>query len=215
MVEMSVAGIALDAASRTPIVLLRDPSGRRQVPIWIDQAQAHNIMAGLQGTESPRPLSHDLMAALLEAGGLELRRVIVHAIEDSTFHAVLKLQEITEEENETNGDEPSSEADQELIEVDARPSDAIALAVRTGSGIWMLEEVVAEASIPVDAEADAEDQSAFNRFVDDLSPAALVRHLRHRGAHEPGGHQSIDDQTNDDDSKDGDSNSGEPSTDDP
>ena len=215
MVEMSVAGIALDGASRTPIVLLRDPSGRRQVPIWIDQAQAHNIMAGLQGTESPRPLSHDLMAALLEAGGLELRRVIVHAIEDSTFHAVLKLHEITDEDSESNGDEPSSEADQELIEVDARPSDAIALAVRTGSGIWMLEEVVAEASIPVDAEADAEDQSAFNRFVDDLSPAALVRHLRHRGAHEPGGHQSIDDQTNDDDSKDGDSNSGEPSTDDP
>ena len=204
MVEMSVAGIALDAASRTPIVLLRDPSGRRQVPIWIDQAQAHNIMAGLQGTESPRPLSHDLMAALLEAGGLELRRVIVHAIEDSTFHAVLKLQEITEE-RETNGDEPGSEADQELIEVDARPSDAIALAVRTGSSIWMLEEVVAEASIPVDAEADAEDQSAFSRFVDDLSPAALVRHLRHRGTDDPGAKEANDDEPNNDD----------PSTDDP
>ena len=64
--------------------------------------------------------------------------------------------------------------------MDARPSDAIALAVRTGSGIWMLEEVVAEASIAVDAEADARDQSDFNRFVDELSPAALVRHLRGR-----------------------------------
>tara|TARA_B100001939_G_scaffold322409_1_gene312860 strand:- start:370 stop:960 length:591 start_codon:yes stop_codon:yes gene_type:complete len=186
MVEMSVAGIALDAASRTPIVLLRDPSGRRQVPIWIDQAQAHNIMAGLQGTESPRPLSHDLMATLLEAGGLELRRVIVHAIEDSTFHAVLKLQDITDDSDSgLDGEEPNPTADQELIEVDARPSDAIALAVRTGSSIWMLEEVVAEASIPVDAEADAEDQSAFSRFVDDLSPAALVRHLRRRGTDEP------------------------------
>ena len=186
MVEMSVAGIALDAASRTPIVLLRDPSGRRQVPIWIDQAQAHNIMAGLQGTESPRPLSHDLMATLLEAGGLELRRVIVHAIEDSTFHAVLKLQDITDDSDHgLDGDEPNPTTDQELIEVDARPSDAIALAVRTGSSIWMLEEVVAEASIPVDAEADAEDQSAFSRFVDDLSPAALVRHLRRRGSDEP------------------------------
>ncbi|WP_392348212.1 bifunctional nuclease family protein [Parasynechococcus sp.] len=174
MVEMSVAGIALDAASRTPMVLLRDPSGRRQIPIWIDQAQAHNIMAGLQGGAPPRPLSHDLMAALLVAGGLELERVIVHAIEDSTFHAVLKLRPDLDEA------ELAENKVLELIEVDARPSDAIALAIRTGSGIWMLEEVVAEASIPVDAEADAEDQSAFSRFINELSPAALARHLRNQ-----------------------------------
>ena len=179
MVEMSVAGIALDAASRSPIVLLRDPSGRRQVPIWIDQAQAHHIMAGLQDTPPPRPLSHDLMSALLVAGGLELDRVIVHAIEDSTFHAVLKLRP------EMDDDELDIDDEMEFIEIDCRPSDAIALAVRTGSGIWMLEEVVAEASIAVDAEADAEDQSAFSRFVDDLSPAALVRHLNKRGDTDP------------------------------
>ena len=177
MVEMSVAGIALDAASRTPIVLLRDPSGRRQVPIWIDQAQAHNIMAGLQSSESPRPLSHDLMAALLLAGDLTLQRVIIHAIEDDTFRAVLKL---SRDVPSTEQEAPEEEEEEDDIDVDARPSDAIALAVRTGSGIWMLEEVVAEASIAVDAEADARDQSDFNRFVDELSPAALVRHLRGR-----------------------------------
>ena len=189
MVEMSVAGIALDAASRTPIVLLRDPSGRRQVPIWIDQAQAHNIMAGLQSSESPRPLSHDLMAALLLVGELTLERVIIHAIEDDTFRAVLKL----------TRDAPPNEQDatvEEEIDVDARPSDAIALAVRTGSGIWMLEEVVAEASIAVDAEADARDQSDFNRFVDELSPAALVRHLRGR---DPDPENPNDDNTDNDD----------------
>ena len=161
MVEMRVAGIALDAASRSPIVLLRDPSGRRQVPIWIDQAQAQNIMAGLNGQTPPRPLSHDLMAALLEAGGLELERVIIHTIEDSTFRAVLKLRR----------------ADGESSELDARPSDAIALALRTGSGIWMLEEVVADASIPVDAEADAEDAADFRRFLEGISPAELVRQI--------------------------------------
>lgn len=177
MVEMSVAGIALDAASRTPIVLLRDPSGRRQVPIWIDQAQAHNIMAGLQDHESPRPLSHDLMASLLVAGDLTLERVIIHAIEDDTFRAVLKLVRGDDEAEQSDSD-----AGLDSLDVDARPSDAIALAVRTGSGIWMLEEVVAEASIAVDAEADARDQSDFSRFVDDLSPAALVRHLRGREA---------------------------------
>ncbi|MFM7548178.1 MAG: bifunctional nuclease family protein [Cyanobacteriota bacterium] len=166
MVEMSVAGIALDAASRSPIVLLRDPSGRRQVPIWIDQAQAHNILAGLSDRKPPRPLSHDLMAALLEAGGLSLQRVVIHTIEDATFRAVLKLSR--------DGD---GEAPPEAVELDARPSDAIALAVRTGSGIWMLEEVVADASIPVDAEADAEDSADFRRFLDNTSPADLIRHL--------------------------------------
>ena len=190
MVEMSVAGIALDAASRTPIVLLRDPSGRRQVPIWIDQAQAHNIMAGLQSSESPRPLSHDLMAALLLVGELTLERVIIHAIEDDTFRAVLKLSR----DAPTNQQDETEEDD---IDVDARPSDAIALAVRTGSGIWMLEEVVAEASIAVDAEADARDQSDFNRFVDELSPAALVRHLRGRGPDDP--ENPNDDNTDNDD----------------
>ena len=175
---MSVAGIALDASSRSPIVLLRDPSRTRQVPIWIDQAQAHNIMAGLNDTPQPRPLSHDLMAALLEAGGLRLERVIIHAIEDSTFRAVLRLQPLEDEaDDETSGGD--LEGDNQL-EIDARPSDAIALAIRTGSGIWMLEEVVAEASIAVDAEADAEDRDEFRRFLDQLSPAALVRHLESR-----------------------------------
>jgi hypothetical protein len=102
------------------------------------------------------------MASLLVVGGLTLERVIVHAIEDNTFRAVLKL----------SG--PGHEQQQEL---DARPSDAIALALRTGSGIWMLEEVVADASIPVDAEADAEDREDFRRFLDSTSPAELVRHL--------------------------------------
>jgi bifunctional DNase/RNase len=161
MVEMRVAGIALDAASRSPIVLLRDPSGRRQVPIWIDQAQAQNIMAGLSDQAPARPLSHDLMAELLLVAGLQLDRVIIHAIEDSTFRAVLKL----------------SGADGQEHELDARPSDAIALAVRTESGIWMLEEVVSDASIPVDAEADAEDAADFRRFLDGISPAELVRHI--------------------------------------
>ena len=169
---MGVAGIALDAASRSPIVLLRDPAGRRQVPIWIDQVQAHNILAGLGAEAPPRPLSHDLMVALLEAGGLELERVVIHAIEDNTFRAVLKLRD------RDSGEQPRS------LELDARPSDAIALAVRTGSGIWMLEEVVADASIPVDAEADAADQEHFRRFLDQVGPADLVRHIADAQAEE-------------------------------
>ena len=207
---MHVAGIALDAATRSPIVLLRDPSGRRQVPIWIDQAQAHNIMAGLQDEAPPRPLSHDLMVALLEAGHLELERVIIHAIEDSTFRALLKLQQhgttdpnrdsdrLNPSEADPNAaaaDQPPSETQTQgnsEIEIDARPSDAIALAVRTGASIWMLEEVVAEASIAVDAEADYEEQDEFRRFLDQVSPAALVRHLQSRQPDQAAGDDVID-----------------------
>ena len=187
MVEMQVAGIALDAASRSPIVLLRDPSGRRQVPIWIDQAQAQNILAGINRERAPRPLTHDLMTQILQLADLRLERVIVHAIEDNTFRAVLKL----------------INASGESTDLDARPSDAIALALRTGSGIWMLEEVVADASIPVDAEADAEDQEDFRRFLDRTSPAELIRNL-HKAAPEAAestaegeGAESPDDAPND------------------
>jgi len=90
---------------------------------------------------------------------LELERVIIHSIEANTFRAVLKVTDTVGENHE----------------IDCRPSDAIALALRTGSGLWMLEEVVSDASIPVDAEADAEEIANFRRFVDGLSPADLIR----------------------------------------
>ena len=131
------------------------------------------------------------MAALLEAGGLQLERVIIHAIEDSTFRAVLRLcdsDQISDvSAGEATGEEVEAglDTDDDLLEIDARPSDAIALAIRTGSSIWMLEEVVAEASIAVDAEADAEDRDEFRRFLDKINPAALGRHLESRPPGDP------------------------------
>ncbi len=175
---MSIAGLALDASKKMPIVLLRDPSGRRQVPIWIDHAQAHNIMAGFHHRESP--ITHDLMISILKAGNLHLDRVVIPAIEKGTFQAILQLKVIKKKGEQPDAKKSPCKDTNKLIEIDARPSDAIALAVRSKCSIWMLEEVVAEASIPVDADADLEDQHEFRRFLETTSPASLIKHLKTR-----------------------------------
>ncbi|MXW40627.1 MAG: bifunctional nuclease family protein [Synechococcus sp. SB0668_bin_15] len=159
MVEMGITGIILDAASHQPIVLLRDPDGRRQVPIWVDKVQAHSIILGLKGLHPPRPMTHDLMLNLLQVAKLEFDRIVISSIQDSTFHAELRVRR----------------QDQTVVSLDCRPSDAIALAVRSKTSIWMVEEVVSDASIPVDAEADAMDTEAFHKAVADISPAELIR----------------------------------------
>tara|TARA_Y100001968_G_scaffold329775_1_gene379904 strand:+ start:580 stop:1149 length:570 start_codon:yes stop_codon:yes gene_type:complete len=169
---MSVAGIALDAASQKPVVLLQDSSGLRQVPIWIDHGQAHCIISGVQEPLSKRPLPHDLMLSIMKEGKVKLKRVIINAIEKRTFQAILQISIKEEEDTKT---EIRSE---KIKELEARPSDAIALAVRTKCSIWMIEEVVAEASIPVDANADAEDQAEFNKFIEEISPSELIQHIK-------------------------------------
>ena len=169
---MTIAGIAIDASTRNPIVLLRDPSMRRQVPIWIDHAQAHHIMAGLKELNTDIPLSHDLMLSLLELGKLKLEKVIIHAIEASSFQAVLKISRVC------NSRQLKQNKSTDFIEIKARPSDAIALAIRSKCSIWMLEEVVSKASIPVDSIADEEDLNEFKRFIQDASPSSLISHFK-------------------------------------
>lgn len=159
MIEMKVAGIALDAATRSPIVLLRDASERRALPIYISQDQARSIISAIEQQAPPRPMTHDLMINILEAWDLRLERVIIHALEDNTFFAVLKM----------------ISADGKVKkEIDARPSDAIALALRTDASIWVMEEVVADASIPVDQDADEAERQAFREFLNNLSPQELI-----------------------------------------
>ncbi len=174
---MSVIGLAMDASNRSPIILLRDQSGRRQVPIWVDHEQARNIIAGIDSYSPNKPLSHDLMICLLDAGNLHLDRIIIHSVKENAFEAVLKLKRV-DSKKKRNVDSTDSTPDSPLIEIESRPSDAIALAVRTPCSIWMLEEVVAEASIPVDAEADQQDQNQFRSFINDISPADLIRQLK-------------------------------------
>lgn len=162
MIEMNVAGIALDAVTRSPIVLLKDSSERRALPIFIGQDQARAIISALDNQETPRPLTHDLIAHIFEVWEMDLEKILIHALRDNTFYAILCLSK-----------------DGQKKEIDCRPSDAIAIALRTDSPIWVLEEVVANASIPVDREADEAEREAFRDFVSDLSPDDLIKKSRH------------------------------------
>lgn len=154
MIEMKVAGIALDAISRNPVVLLRDTADRRALPIYIGQDQAKSIIGALENQTAPRPLTHDLFVNLLDEWDMSLERVVIHALRDNTFYALLTLVQ-----GETRR------------ELDARPSDAIAIALRTDSPIWVMEEVIADASIPVDRDADEAEKQAFKEFIENLNPS--------------------------------------------
>ncbi|MGK7886682.1 MAG: bifunctional nuclease family protein [Crocosphaera sp.] len=161
MIEMKVAGIALDAVSRSPIVLLKDGSERRALPIYIGQDQAKSIIGAIENKKPPRPLTHDLIANLFEAWGMSLEKIIIHSLQDNTFYAMLCMKQ-----------------GKTTKEIDCRPSDAIAIALRTNSSIWVMEEVIADASIPVDREADEEERQAFRDFVEKLSPEELIKRAR-------------------------------------
>ncbi|BFM38954.1 bifunctional nuclease family protein [Synechocystis sp. LKSZ1] len=158
MIEMKVAGIALDAVTRSPIVLLKDGSDRRALPIYIGQDQARAIIGALENQKPTRPLTHDLIVNLFQAWDLVLDRIIIHSLQDNTFYAVLCL-----------------EQGQIKKEIDCRPSDAIAIALRLNTPIWVMEEVIADASIPVDRDADEEERQAFRDFISNLRPEDLIK----------------------------------------
>jgi bifunctional DNase/RNase len=158
MIEMKVAGIALDAVSRSPIILLKDASDRRALPIYISQEQAKAIVNALEKQTPPRPFTHDLIVNIFDSCNIKVERITINSLQDNTFYASIAIN--------TNG---------QIREVDARPSDAIAIAIRTKAPIWVIEEVIADASIPVDRDADEQERQAFSTFVSNLCPDDLIR----------------------------------------
>ncbi|MBE9028484.1 bifunctional nuclease family protein [filamentous cyanobacterium LEGE 11480] len=164
MIEMKVAGIGLDPGTRSSVLLLKDSNGRRALPIYIGPEQANAIGSVLENKVPPRPSTHDIFTNLLDAWALCLDKVIIHTLKDNTFYASLVVLQ-----------------GEQQREIDARPSDAIALAVRANCAIWVVEEVVANASIPVDRDADEAEQRAFREFVAGLNPKDLVEQAQSKG----------------------------------
>lgn len=125
LVPVNVMGVGLDP-NNTPIVMLREAGGQRTLPIWIGQAEALAINLALEGAALERPLTHDLIKSLLDGLGVKLEKVIITELRQGTYFAQLLLN-----------------ADGRLLALDARPSDSIALALRTKSPILMEEELLA------------------------------------------------------------------------
>jgi hypothetical protein len=147
--EVDVIGVRVEMPSNQPIVLLREVSGDRYLPIWIGAVEATAIAFAQQGVVPPRPLTHDLIKDLLNATGQDLTEVRITEMKDGIFYAVLVFD---------SG-----------VEVSARPSDSIALALRTGSKIVCAEDVLDEAGLEVPDEQEDEVEK-FREFVDHVSP---------------------------------------------
>ncbi len=149
MREVDVVGVRVEMPSNQPIVLLRESAGERYLPIWIGAVEATAIAFAQQGVTPPRPLTHDLMRNILQATGQQLEEVRITDVKDGVFYAVLAFSGGTE--------------------VEARPSDSIALALRTGSRIVCAEAVLAEAGLAVPAEQEDEVER-FREFLDHVTP---------------------------------------------
>lgn len=130
LIRVEIATLGL-AAGGAPVVLLREPEGREMLPIFIGRAQAGAIARGMQGQATPRPLTHDLFGDVLARLDARLERIIVDDLDDNTFLGMLEL-----ERTETD----------ELLRIDSRPSDAMALAVRTGASIYVTPRVMEAAA---------------------------------------------------------------------
>ncbi|MEA2555287.1 MAG: uncharacterized protein QOI60_618 [Actinomycetota bacterium] len=149
---MEITGVRVELPTNQPIVLLRERGGERYLPIWIGAAEAAAIALSLQGVVTPRPMTHDLMQNILEDLQVNVHRIVVTELRDSTFFASIQLQR--------NGDS---------YEISSRPSDAIALAVRMAIPIFADESVLEEASILIPGDED-EEVEKFREFLDNVSP---------------------------------------------
>ena len=155
MREVDVLGVRVEMPSNQPLVLLREVTGERYLPIWIGAVEATAIAFAQQGVVPPRPLTHDLMRDVLEATGNSLSEVQITSVEDGVFYANLVFD---------SG-----------VEVSARPSDSIALALRTGSRIVCSDEVLAEAGVAVPAEQEDEVER-FREFLEQVTPEDFEAH---------------------------------------
>jgi bifunctional DNase/RNase len=149
---MDVVGVRVELPSNQPIVLLRETGGTRYLPIWIGPNEATAIATAIEGVEPPRPLTHDLMRSVIDAVGALATRVVITEMRDAVFYADLAL--------DVSGEE---------VQVSSRPSDAIALAVRTGTPVFASPAVLDEAAVHFEEEDEETEVAKFREFLEEAT----------------------------------------------
>jgi len=158
MQEMLIYGVSFDLVGKQPIVLLKTAEGNKFLPIWIGHPEAAAILMKLQSQAAPRPMTHDLLSDMLEQLGAQVVRITVTELRENTFYAQITVAQ--------DGTE---------IEVDSRPSDAIALAIRAEAPIFAADSVIEESAIEFEGEDVDPDQleaevAKFKNFLDEVTP---------------------------------------------
>ena len=155
MVEMVIYGVSFDLVGKQPIVLLKTADGNRFLPIWIGHPEAAAILMKLQNASTPRPMTHDLVTEILGQLNAEVVRITVTELRENTFFAQITVQQ--------DGSE---------VEIDSRPSDAIALAIRSDAPIYAAESVIEESAIEFEGEEVNEEEMVdeFKKFLENVSP---------------------------------------------
>lgn len=162
MIEMRVMGIALDTRTGSPIVVLHDKENRKALPIWIGSAEASAIIRKIENLAVARPMTHDLIINIVEKTGYKLDRIEIHDVEKETYFASLVLA----------GD------DGKEIEIDSRPSDAIAVAIRTDAPIFVSPKVLASGSVSTDSAKDEAEEQEFKSFIQSVKPSDFEKILK-------------------------------------
>lgn len=168
MIEMKVMGIALDTRTGTPIVVLHDIDNRRALPIWIGSAEASSIIRKIENLPVTRPMTHDLIISIIEKVGFQISKVEINDVEKETYYAKIILEN-------TEG---------KFIEIDSRPSDAIAIAIRVDAPIFVTANVLSNGSVSTDSSRDEEEAEEFKNFVQSIKPSDFAKLMKDKDHHE-------------------------------
>jgi uncharacterized protein len=158
-IEMNIKGLMIDPITNMPIIILRDQEGQRILPIWVGVFEANAIALQIENVQTPRPMTHDLLKNIIDDLSASVERIVVTELKENTFYALIHLRR--------NG---------HSIEVDARPSDAIALALRTQSPIFVEEAVIDHARSVENSRDASMDVTRLQKWLENLSEDELGKY---------------------------------------